>query len=366
MYMIQHSSTQRKAREAPHNDRVAHTAMTLIFNLPGYILQESVLSFVDVYSLVRFSGCSKQCSKTVFDDSPSIWRDIQFCNGVHPCEINDNQLRSFLTKVKAQRYTRSLSLIGCPNITGRGLGPLHRSKVLEDIDLRVIGTLPMKGVQNEQYGPSCLDERYVSAVLTSILVEMRESCRDIMVLRRIAIRTQPLPIDMSSHMADIYTQRDQFWSRWKSSSCLKCKVVQSDECSQRSQYCAAPHCENVWWCPTCRSDSLPYEKCTMCRSDYCKQCTPQLMKCSVCKHSYCKLCALPPSCSECRVPKCQWCSNLTKCYACNKECCACHGFENCAKCDQIFCSECTDDELIFCVVCNLHYCSQECHSKVHS
>lgn len=341
--------------------------MASIFNnLPGDILQESVLPFVDLYSLVRFSGCSKQCSKTVFDDSPSRWREIQFCNGVTPCKINDNQLRTFLRKAQAQSYTHKLSLIGCPNITGEGLGPLQRSKVLEDIDLRVVGTLPMKREQNEQYGLTCLDERCVFVVLTSILAELRESCREIMVLRRIAIRTQLLPIDMSSHIKTVHSEREKFWSKWKPSSCLNCKAVKSDEWPQQSQFCSAPHCENVWWCPTCRSDASPYKRCTICRSDYCKQCTPQLMKCLVCEHNYCKACAMPPSCPECQVPKCQWCSNLTKCNACNKECCASHGFESCATCDQIFCSECTDDELIFCVVCNLHYCSLDCHSKVHS
>lgn len=34
--------------------------------LPPDILQNSVLSFVDLHSLVRFSGCSRKCRKVVF------------------------------------------------------------------------------------------------------------------------------------------------------------------------------------------------------------------------------------------------------------------------------------------------------------
>ena len=293
---------------------------------------------------------------------------MQFCDGTKPCQINDDQLRSFLIKANAKENTYILSLIGCPNIKGRGLEPLSCSLVLQDIDLRVIGTLPLKGEQGEQYGPTGLDERWIFVTLTSMLNEVRRSFGDsnTIVLRRMAIRTQLLPADMSSTLKILHSEREKFWLRWKPSSCLKCKVVKSDKWPEKaSNFCAAPDCKSSWWCPPCKSSITPYERCIICKSDYCKDCTPQLVKCSVCEHFYCTPCAMPPSCPECTTPKCQWCSNLTKCNGCNKKCCASHGFESCGKCDNLFCVDCSDEELLFCVVCNKHYCGEDCHKSVH-
>jgi hypothetical protein len=291
---------------------------------------------------------------------------VQFCVGKRPCFINDNQLRAFLRKANAKHYTRKLSLIGCPNLKGPGLEPLTGSKVLEDADLRVIGTLPLKDEQGEQYGPTGLDERWIFTIMMSILGWLRRRDNDVMVLRRMAIRTQLLPVDMSSTIKIIHKERHKVWSRWNPPSCLKCKALKSNDWPISDHFCAAPNCRSVWWCPSCKvEDTMPHITCLICKSDYCRQCTPQLIKCTVCEHNYCKACAMPPNCPECTVPKCQWCSTITKCDGCNKECCASHGFESCGKCENNFCVDCVDDELLFCVVCNRHYCGAECHKSVH-
>lgn len=339
------------------------------------ILQNSILSYVDLHSLIRFSGCSRKCRKIVFDDAPAErWREVQFCDGKRPCHINDHQLRAFLRKANAKEHTRKLSLIGCPNLNGRGLAPLTGSQVLEDVDLRVVGTLPLKGEQGEQYGPTCLDELRIYSIMMSVLSDLRHlwhSCSGsgVMLLRRIAIRTETLPVGMSTQLRLIYDRRERFRSRWSPPSCSQCKALRSNDWLKISDhFCGAPNCRrSSTWCPACKEhdDATPYTKCLGCRSDYCKQCTPQMIKCAVCKHNYCKACAMPPTCPECTIPKCQWCSTITKCNGCNKECCASHGFESCGNCDKNFCVDCTDDELLFCVVCNQHYCGAECHKSVH-
>jgi hypothetical protein len=340
--------------------------------IPRDILQESVLSFVDLYSLVRFSGCSRLCQALVFRDSPSNrWKEIQFCNGVTPCGINDNQLASFLTRSNAKENTQVLSLTGCPNIRGSGLEPLRQSRVLEDIDLRVIGTVPLNGEDGMEYGPTGLDEEYVVNVLTSMIQEMElnhYNHRSYVFLGRVAFRSQQLPVNRSnliaSMMASLNSTRERCWRLQSPQPCLKCKRT-SPQDYRVYPSCIAPLCNQKQWCTSCKSDSNPRVHCVTCESNYCGNCSPQLIICSVCNHNYCKPCAMPPACSACDKMKCQWCSNLTTCQGCKKECCASHGFESCGKCDKIFCLECCDDELLFCVVCNRHYCGAECHKGVH-
>lgn len=337
-----------------------------VIPLPEDIVQVSIMPFVDLHSLVRFSNCSKQCGNIVFHDSPpERWREIQFCDGAKSCTINDSQLKILLSKINARENTRVLSLIGCPNIKGTGLEPLSQSEVLEDIDLRVVGTSPLKGEQRELYGATGLNERLIFVILSSILVQMRQNLSEIVVLRRLAVRGERHPINISSTIEILHSEREKLRLLWKPPSCIECKSSSGHWPKQRN-CCAASKCQSVLWCPGCRNGLRPYKKCFICRSEYCRDCAPQLLRCSICAHDFCKACAMPPNCSVCTKSKCQWCSNIAICCGCNVKCCASHGFESCGMCDKTCCLECIDEEFLFCVVCNQHYCDEACHRKYHN
>eukprot|EP00956_Cyclotella_meneghiniana_P014666 scaffold22086_cov71-Cyclotella_meneghiniana.AAC.7 len=340
---------------------MAHKVEMSLIHLPGDILQESVLPLLDLHSLVKFSTCSAQCGKIVFNDSPvERWGEIRFCDGVTPCTINDRQLRAFLCKINAKENTHTISLIGCPNVKGTGLEPLRRSQVLQDIDMRNIGTLPYKGEQGAQYGPSSLRHIHVFNILYSILEEMRLSRRNVMVLRRLAFRLHLDPANTNPTIKALFEQRESLWSRWNPSRRRQTSSLSDDV---TYFFCMGPRCEI-----NPKPDiQYPVQSCFTCKSQYCHDCAPQLMECSVCDHKYCNDCAMPPTCLECTANKCQWCANITQCSGCKKQCCASHGFESCGKCNKDFCLDCTEDgELLFCVVCNMHYCGDECHKGVHN
>eukprot|EP00984_Skeletonema_dohrnii_P039080 scaffold43055_cov178-Skeletonema_dohrnii-CCMP3373.AAC.3 len=148
--------------------RAASELLTEAF-IPRDIFVDSILAYLDLHSLVVFSGCSRICRDVVFKQAPKDrWETIYLCGG-KPCSINDDQLSAFLRNINAVENTRVLSLVGCPSLTGRGIEPLTGSTVLEDIDLRVRGTLPLKGEFGKRVGASSLDGLYVTRVLRTML-----------------------------------------------------------------------------------------------------------------------------------------------------------------------------------------------------
>jgi len=136
-------------------------------SLPHDILVDSVLSYLDLYSLIKFSGTSKTCQKIVYNDIPkNRFATINLSGNQN---ITDDQLHAFLDNINANQNTRVLSLVGCTKITGTGLVPLSGSSVLEDIDLRVLGSLPLQGDSACLLGSTGLDEECVGDILNSML-----------------------------------------------------------------------------------------------------------------------------------------------------------------------------------------------------
>jgi hypothetical protein len=135
-------------------------------SLPHDILIDSVLSYLDLYSLIKFSGTSKSCRKIVYNDIPKDRFAKINLNGNQ--NITDDQLHAFLDNINANQNTRVLSLVGCTKITGTGLVPLSGSSVLEDIDLRVLA-LPLQGDSACLLGSTGLDEECVGDILNSML-----------------------------------------------------------------------------------------------------------------------------------------------------------------------------------------------------
>jgi hypothetical protein len=110
-------------------------------SLPRHVLVDTVLAYLDTYALIRFSCTSRACWDVVHRDvSKSRWREVDLSGNRR---INDEQLRAFLTNIDARTNTKVLSIVGCMNVNGTGLESLRGSTIMEDIDLRVMGSLPL-------------------------------------------------------------------------------------------------------------------------------------------------------------------------------------------------------------------------------
>mmetsp|Transcript_19530 Transcript_19530/g.35415 ORF Transcript_19530/g.35415 Transcript_19530/m.35415 type:complete len:322 (+) Transcript_19530:174-1139(+) len=320
--------------------------LTVESTLPRHILVNSVLSYLDLSTLIKFSCCSPQCQTIVFQEMPKTsWNEITLSGNL---TITDDQLCVFLRNIRAKENTRILSLVGCVNIKGPGLEPLYGSDVLENIDLRILGSLPLTGELGTMCGPSGLMDDCVARILFSMLpLSQREweepgiwyakaTKRPKISLRRVAIRPLKPTVGMSIHYSPIL--RNFF-------TCHGFLIG-------RSATPIAPL--------TC-----PPNACSLCfiEIDY----QQEGIFCPTCNKNYCKSCAMSPKCAECSKRKCQWCSNVVQCAGgrCGKRSCASHGYECCGGCDNVFCLDCQDYELEFCVVCNEFYCSEECHRGAH-
>eukprot|EP00585_Thalassiosira_rotula_P017227 CAMPEP_0196194428 /NCGR_PEP_ID=MMETSP0911-20130528/50058_1 /TAXON_ID=49265 /ORGANISM="Thalassiosira rotula, Strain GSO102" /LENGTH=354 /DNA_ID=CAMNT_0041466709 /DNA_START=1 /DNA_END=1066 /DNA_ORIENTATION=+ len=187
--------------------------LTVESTLPRHILVNSVLSYLDLSTLIKFSCCSPQCQTIVFQEMPKTsWNEITLSGNL---TITDDQLCVFLRNIRAKENTRILSLVGCVNIKGPGLEPLYGSDVLENIDLRILGSLPLTGELGTMCGPSGLMDDCVARILFSMLpLSQREweepgiwyakaTKRPKISLRRVAIRPLKPTVGMSIHYSPI-------------------------------------------------------------------------------------------------------------------------------------------------------------------
>ena len=69
------------------------------------------------------------------------WEELDFEESEHSLakKLNDGDISAVLQCINAKDTIKKLKLAGCINITGRGLGPLTGSSVLEQIDLSLVG-----------------------------------------------------------------------------------------------------------------------------------------------------------------------------------------------------------------------------------
>jgi len=231
--------------------------------LPRQILV-NILTYLDLHSLVIFSGCSSLTKDIVFKQMPTgRWETIQICCRGRPCTINDEQLAAFLHNINAVEKTRLLSLVGCPSLTGRGIEPLSGSTVLEDIDLRFRGTLPLKGRDGKRNGDSSIDTAVVTRILRTMLPPTADEDRIApFALRRVVFRpTVPNPSNSSrfGYNHDIV----QFWSYFqccKRSVAIQRKAKQcKDNSGEKSIGKCSICCE--YFCVGCDNGRDDFIKC---------------------------------------------------------------------------------------------------------
>ena len=298
-------------------------------SLPRHVLVNSVLAHLDLYSLIKFTCTSKACMDVVYRDVPkSRWRMVDLSGNRR---ITDEQLRTFLMNIDARDNTRVLSLAGCASVNGTGLDPLRGSTVMEDIDLRVLGTLPHSGESGKMCGPSGLSENCVAGILDSMLPPHSGMH---FALRRVAIR----PRSMGPTLPRI--------PRYHNYGPATSNFLRQHDSLQRS---LPPPPD-----PRNRPDDVPSgPSCSLCGV------SGAVFVCcgSSCGESFCDACAMPRDCHECDKRKCQWCSTLVDCGSCGRRSCASHGYEGCGGCGAVYCRDCHVDRLDFSIVRNEYYCS---------
>jgi len=324
--------------------------------LPHDLLVDSVLSYLDLYSLIKFSGTSKTCQKIIYNDIPKKrWAKINF-NGNQ--NITDDQLHAFLDNINANQNTKVLSLVGCTKITGSGLVPLSGSSVLEDIDLRVLGSLPLQGDSACLLGSTGLDEECVGAILNSMLPNKGWwNDGDLEQCSSVAVR-EPCGCDTP-------VKQPQRRIALRRVSIRPCAITLGAAVPiGRGTY--APNLQQFFRHHKFLTDREPWAQnpnsCYVCFVHACDE--NESISCEQCNRHFCNACAMPPSCSECTKLRCQWCTNVVSCGRCNKQSCASHGYESCGGCDKVYCVDC-HDELENCLVCNEYYCSEACHQGAH-
>jgi hypothetical protein len=257
-------------------------------SLPRHVLVNSVLAYLDLYSLIKFTCTSKACGDVVYRDVPkSRWREVDISGNNR---ITDVQLRTFLMNIDARDNTRVLSLAGCVRVNGTGLDPLRGLTVMEDIDLCVLGTLPHSGESGKMCGPSGLSENCVAGILDSMLPPLSGMH---FALRRVAIRPRSRgpPTPPTFRGTTITAPR-------RATSCAG-TTPSGGPCRP------PPDTRN-------RPDGPPDPSCSLCGvSDEAFVC------CGLsCGESFCNACAMPRDCPVCDKCKCQWCSTLVDCGSC--------------------------------------------------
>ncbi|KAL3810765.1 hypothetical protein ACHAXA_001590 [Cyclostephanos tholiformis] len=314
--------------------------------LPRHVLVNSVLAYIDLCSLIKFSCTSKACRDVVFLNVPKArWRRIDLSGN---SRITDEQLRVFLENIDARTTTRILSLVGCPNVNGTGLEPLRGSIVMEDIDLRVRGSLPLVGDLGKLRGPSGLREDCVAEILRSMLPILPGQP---VALRRVAIRPaiRPHLFDNAVRPLHMFLGDELQEQRPPSHDTPRhlyygpaiCRFLRLHDSFRKSLSPSDPR-----YC-----DDGP-DSCSLCGVAGAVLCD------SSCNGRFCTACALPQDCPECDKRKCQWCSTIVMCASCGKRSCASHGYEGCGGCGVIFCQDCHVDKLDFSIVRNEYCCSQ--------
>ena len=303
--------------------------------LPRQVLVNSILVYLDLCSLIKFSCTSKRCKEIVFHDvSKTRWRVIDLSGN---SRLTDEQLSILLENINARENTRVLSIVGCPSVEGVGLEPLWGSRVMEDIDLRVRGSLPLKGDMGKYYGRSGLSEECVARILRSMLPRQDElggGDRDYFALRRVAIRPRRDTRDNNPGRRRMELKRRLL----DYGPAIGNFYLYHDSLRQNLSPIDPRSCNGPDSCSLC---GVSYNRAVVCDS---------------CNARFCISCAMPQNCSECNKTKCQWCSTLVTCSSCDRRSCASHGYEGCGVCEVVFCQDCHVDKLDFSITRNEYHC----------
>ena len=313
------------------------------------VIEQKILSFCDIPSLVLFAATSTSYRRFVFQESPFLWNTIDFgkVNQRQAARLTDECLHSLLSNANAQRVTKSLSLMGCTSIQGTGLAPLKFSHHLEQIELR------KSQHEIETCGETGLDDSFVIEVLSSMAPINESLARQAgsSGLKIVKIRTQHDSGSFYECFSDpirgflfAWTQAVSKQVEEQQVVCKDCNGALVDRipaedfswkaatcfCSKcKSYFCGELGCEVSFGCSICMDqfcgNCVFVDRCIICTNFFCDDCRPTgFCDSEQCRGCYCVECRETAICDICDPTKswCSECRSVTMCESCRKDICA--------------------------------------------
>ena len=275
------------------------------------------------------------------DDNERFWEHVDFVDiGDLASRLNDDDVAGFLMCINAIQKLKTLKLTGVVNITGRGLDPLRGSRILEQLDLSLVGL-----DESPDLSPQPLiKDTVVVPILDSIL------------------------IDQSDHNM----KHLQFPRKWKRSGLLDQFILRYDQTEYRRNMCCLQcrrRCKDVL--SQSRSDfscRIEQNTCYGCLKHYCYDCLdedpnfdaeewgPMLTFCNVCEKEYCARCSGNDSDGMRGMFECTGRPCGRDCHKCVCDHCYEKGTGKCMECGNAFCKDCQEDDFMSCEGCGDRAC----------
>ena len=248
--------------------------------------------------------------------------------------LDDDDLRAVLLCIDAANIVKSLKLTRCHNITGRGLEPLRESKIIQLIDLSLVG------VHDDQRVYSKLKVKEVVPILKSIVINKSGGA---------PLRHVHLPFQWRQEKKEELTY---FILAYNGSLHLSPppKCCNHDhpeiECTENS----ATSLEVRGW-----DYGIQINKCYKCLDEFCSDCTDGdwdlgCFYCGMCEKVICNRCSgyYHLWCEFCCATICEPCVDMGKAVICNdcgevQSCISCEGVRYSEKHDCYLCAECLED-----------------------
>lgn len=296
-------------------------------------------------------------------------------------KLRDDDIDAILRCVDAVNKLKILRLTNCVNITGAGLEPLRGSRIIERIDLTLVGE-KVKQCVHLTAPISC---ELILPILDTIISA-----------EGVALKHLQFPQQWRKKWtedSDFYRFLDRFnrmLTNRELHRCVKCNEmgeppVELDDSlhDYGAQYgtcfaCLKHHCDGcfdfnddgsyTYFCRNCErtycSDCSVKYTCDRCDASYCIECRTE-MQCNGtgCDVNLCEFCGC--LCENCRRPYCDDCREETK-WACDichcTGCRECSGYLECEDCYQGHCNGCFEkagiNEVHLCQDCGREQCIQ--------
>ena len=250
-------------------------------------------------------------------------------------KLRDRHLKAILLRIDAVNNLKRLRLTNCVKIEGDGLVPLRGSRIIEQIDLSIVGWKGWKVWQN--YSTPQILSNKVQPILVSIIE--REGCA----LKHLQFSKEPT-VQFLRRYTEMLRRRNR-----------RCQFEfsQSETGLVRERY-TCYGCLNHF-CGSCRGEELgptaPWPTRLQLKLRSCKGCT----------RFFCQDCRIKngTSCSVCSYVFCKDCENsFSDCYSsqCDRKVCSdCTSANKCKTCKRIWCTCCTRRRLFklsTCEECN--------------
>ena len=311
----------------------------------------------------------------------SMWSELDFGDIEYDLasRLTDDDIAAVLSCINAFEKLKTLSLTGCVSISGKGLLTLQGSKVLERVDMGLVG----RGDSFES--GYTLSETIVLPILDSIINTEGNSLKYIQFPKS----WQYCPNSISSILGFKNGELDTFLAKYKQSQtqrnmrCTNCDKQCRDALSTTgsrvnnvdiSQDFTCYNCLDKF-CYDCRDGPKPrLSACLGCEKEFCSDCV-KMIPCATCEEEddhdednvgfqtsyYCSSeCAKRITCNDCKRVLCgrENCGKINTCNGCDRSGCGdCMIFLECeyTSCKESHCVRCIDNgenTVSMCTQCN--------------